>query len=212
VPFVRFSRDKRGYEHVYLVQASHTRGDATPARILYWYRTPPGVKVGREPFDEAARRALESEYPNIVFDWKRIINAPMPPPEAENWRERRRVERAMRQARAAEESEEEAPGDEEEDGRAASPGENPQAPADVPSPAVSTGSPHVAGADGQTRRRRRRGGGRRRKPAGPTLAAESVSAMETVSAAESASAVESVPVSESPDVHAADVLDPDEEE
>ena len=55
---------------MYLVQASHTRGDATPPRILYWFRTPPGVKVGREPFDEAARHALESEYPNLVFDWK----------------------------------------------------------------------------------------------------------------------------------------------
>jgi hypothetical protein len=168
VPFVRFSRDKRGYEHVYLVQASHTRGDATPPRILYWFRTPPGVKVGREPFDEAARRALESEYPNLVFDWKRIVSAPMPPPEAENWRERRRAERAMRQARAADESEDEAPGQEDDGERAAATGENLETPLSaVPSPVSSTDGQPASGTDGQTRRRRRRGGGRRRKPGSP---------------------------------------------
>ena len=73
MPFVRFSRDKRGYEHVYLVHANNNRGASSAPRILYWYRTPPGVKVGREPFDETVRRALEAEYPNLVFDWKRIV-------------------------------------------------------------------------------------------------------------------------------------------
>jgi hypothetical protein len=107
VPFVRFSRDKRGYEHVYLVHTTNQRGKASPARIMYWYRTPPGVKVGREPFDETARRALEAEYPNVVFDWKRIVSTQMPAPETENWRERRRTERAMRQARAADEADDE---------------------------------------------------------------------------------------------------------
>jgi hypothetical protein len=102
VPFVRFSRDKKGYEHVYLMHIGQTDGRPAP-RTLYWYRTPPGVKVGREPFDESVRRALEARYPDVEFDWTRIVNTPMPPPEAENWRERRRAERAMKQARRGEE-------------------------------------------------------------------------------------------------------------
>ena len=55
------SRDRRGYEHFYLVQpASHRRGKG-PARILYWFRTPPGIKVGRPPFDEEMRRRIEAQ-------------------------------------------------------------------------------------------------------------------------------------------------------
>jgi hypothetical protein len=104
VPFVRFSRDKRGYEHVYLVHASgHRRGKPPAPRVLYWYRTPPGVKVGREPFDETTRRALEGQYPNLIFDWEQITSTPVPPPDPEPWRERRRAERLARQARAVEE-------------------------------------------------------------------------------------------------------------
>lgn len=105
MPFVRFSRDKRGYEHIYLVHTAQGRGRPGSARILYWYRTPPGVKVGREPFDESVRRALEAEYPNLQFDWARIVNTPMPPVDAENWREKRRLMKEMRAARAAEERE-----------------------------------------------------------------------------------------------------------
>jgi hypothetical protein len=106
VPFVRFARDKRGYEHVYLVQEGGGRGKASRPKVLYWYRTPPGVKVGREPFDEAMRREIEARYPAIGFDWKAITSAQPPPPDAEHWRERRRVEKAARLARQAEEQEE----------------------------------------------------------------------------------------------------------
>jgi hypothetical protein len=97
VPFVRFSRDKRGYEHFYLVHASSRRGRPSRSRVLYWYRTPPGVRVGREPFDEGARRLLEAQYPDLTFDWEALANTPIPPPpEVEPWRERRRAERAAR--------------------------------------------------------------------------------------------------------------------
>jgi hypothetical protein len=101
VAFLKFSRDKRGYEHFALVQPS-SRGRARP-RVLYWFRTPPNVKVGRAPFDPDIQRALETCNPDIVFDWKAIVHAPVPPPpEAERWRERRRIERAMRSAAATE--------------------------------------------------------------------------------------------------------------
>jgi hypothetical protein len=96
VAYLKFSRDKRGYEHFYLVQPSN-RGKARP-RMLYWFRTPPGVKVGRSPFDPDMRRALEAQNPDVVFDWEAIANTPIPRPvEPERWRERRRVERAFRE-------------------------------------------------------------------------------------------------------------------
>jgi hypothetical protein len=62
------------------------------------------VKVGREPFDQHVRAALEQQNPDIEFDWDQILKAPIPSGDAEQWRERRRQERAARQA-AAEEDE-----------------------------------------------------------------------------------------------------------
>jgi hypothetical protein len=102
VPYLKFSRDKRGYEHFYLVQPSN-RGKGRP-RVLYWFRTPPGVKVGRLPFDQDMRRALEAQNPDVVFDWETIVNTPIPPPmEPERWRERRRIERVFKAASEEEE-------------------------------------------------------------------------------------------------------------
>ena len=97
MPFVRFSRDRRGYEHLYLVDAKeHGR-----SRVIYWFRTPPGVKVGRNPFDAATQRSLEQQYPDVKFDWPQIVAARIPPPTpVENWREKRRAERAFKRARA----------------------------------------------------------------------------------------------------------------
>jgi hypothetical protein len=102
VPFLRFSRDKRGYEHFYLVQPTSARRGKERQRILYWFRTPPDVKVGREPFAEHVRRALEAQYPGVRFDWETLVATPIPPPETNQWRERRRAERAARQVADAE--------------------------------------------------------------------------------------------------------------
>jgi len=100
VPFVRFARDRRGYEHVYLIDTSRDRGRS---RVLYWFRTPPGVKVGRNPFDPETQRSIERQNPDVQFDWAQIVAARMPPPApVENWREKRRAERAFKKARAAE--------------------------------------------------------------------------------------------------------------
>ena len=71
-------------------------------RVLYWYRTPPGVRVGREPFDDSMRRAIEAQNPDIVFDWRKIVETPIPSAETEKWRERRRAEKAEKAARRAE--------------------------------------------------------------------------------------------------------------
>jgi ribonuclease E len=104
VPFLRFSRDKRGYEHTYLVHASNRRGKPIRPRILYWYRTPPGIRLGREPFPEEVRRAIEAQNPGVIFDWKTLANTPFPSQEPEFWRERRRAEKAAKQARREEEA------------------------------------------------------------------------------------------------------------
>jgi len=157
VPFVRFSRDKRGYEHVYLVEPPKGRGGH--AQILYWFRTPPGIKVGREAFDAAARHALESQYPGVRFDWERIVNTPMPPPDAQHWRERRLAERAAKRARTAEETAPESPEslDPEVDAQAA-----PDAPSADQVAAAAGAAPDGPPAAEQDRRRRRRRGRRGR--------------------------------------------------
>ena len=98
MPFVRFSRDKRGYEHLYLID---TGRDRSRSRVLYWFRTPPGVRVGRNPFDLETQKALERQNPDVHFDWAQIVAAKIPPPTpVENWREKRRIEKAMKRARA----------------------------------------------------------------------------------------------------------------
>ena len=69
-------------------------------RLLYWFRTPPGVRVGRSPIDEDAIRLLEQHNPDVEFDWTRILKDPPPaePPRREarpprDGRDRRREDR-----------------------------------------------------------------------------------------------------------------------
>jgi len=154
--------------------------------LLYWFRTPPGVKVGREPFDEAVRRSLEAQHPGIEFDWKKLSDIPVAPPDVEHWRERRRVERAAKQARRGESQP--ASGADREADVAADAGESP-----VPAPDPSVESrpeevmaahleedeagdddlegeneaPPIERAPGARRRRRRGGRRRRHRPGSP---------------------------------------------
>src|SRR5262245_47716692 len=44
-------------------------GHRQRSRILYMFRTPPGVRVGREPLDPAVVREIEARHPEIDFDW-----------------------------------------------------------------------------------------------------------------------------------------------
>lgn len=67
-----------------------TRGKGkSRSRILYWFRTPPGVRVGRGPLDEDAIRLIEAGNPELEFDWTRILKGQ----PAEEGREERRVSR-----------------------------------------------------------------------------------------------------------------------
>lgn len=194
MPSVRVSRDKRGYAHIYLVHAATRRGKPSRPRILYWFRTPPGVIVGREPFDPAVRRALEAQNPEVTFDWDRLVKMTAPPPDVEPWRERRRAERAAKQARLAEErgQEEAAPADVEtgfppplagdsmqagasrvearegdEPGEAGDPESSPGGVGEEPAERGPVAAAPLASGPEQPgqRRRRRRRGGRRRRPA-----------------------------------------------
>ena len=99
MPYLKFSRDKRGYEHFAIVEPGTARRGKPPrARVLFWFRTPPQLKVGRHPFTDEVRRAIEAQNPGVRFDWPRLLATPIPPPDAEHWRERRRAEKAARQA------------------------------------------------------------------------------------------------------------------
>lgn len=189
MPSVRFSRDKRGYEYVYLVHTPMRRGKPGRTRVLYWYRTPPGVRIGRKPFDEEVRRTLEQQNPGVVFDWEAIIATPMPPPDmTEFWRERRRAEKLARQERRSGEAEKpsaEVPTGENEaevlaDGEATLADETealataPSASADSPDGAQEvTAEPSPVSAASRKRRRRRGG---RRPPSPASEPSESASA------------------------------------
>ena len=69
MPFLRVIRDKRGYETTYLMHW-YREGNRQHSRILYVFRSPGGVRVGREPLDAAILRQIEAHHPDIAFDWK----------------------------------------------------------------------------------------------------------------------------------------------
>jgi len=75
VAFLRFSRDRRGYENTYLLHATRPQGDKDRPRLLYWFRSPPHLKVGRAAFDDDARRLLEDGHPDVDFDWARLLES-----------------------------------------------------------------------------------------------------------------------------------------
>jgi hypothetical protein len=147
------SRDRRGYERITLVHSSSTkRGRQTRPGVLYWYRTPPGIRVGREAFDESTRRALEAQYPDLSFNWSQLTARAAEPPDVEPWRERKRAQRAGKRAHTAEEVHPQPAGD-------------PNAPAAGESAApMGVSAVTTVPAARNSRRRRRRGGRGRSQP------------------------------------------------
>jgi hypothetical protein len=92
VPFLRVIRDKRGYETTYLMHWFRD-GNRQRSRILYVFRTPGGVRVGRDPLDPAVLRELESRHPEIAFEWKAIRdNQQVIEPAVDQRRRRPKVE------------------------------------------------------------------------------------------------------------------------
>ncbi len=100
MPFLRLTRDRRGTENTFLLHADRP-GDRP--KLLYWYRTAPGIILGRAPLDEDAIRTIEDEHPEIDFDWPAILalsevmtpedEAPARPRQPEGRRPRRDSQR-----------------------------------------------------------------------------------------------------------------------
>jgi hypothetical protein len=94
VPFLRVIRDKRGYETTYLMHWFRD-GPRQRSRILYVFRTPGGVRVGRESLEPEILRDIETHHPEIAFDWKAVFDNQQiveSAPEVRRPRKRRREE------------------------------------------------------------------------------------------------------------------------
>jgi hypothetical protein len=108
VPFLRLTRDRRGFENTFLMHADRP-GDRP--RLLYWYRTAPGIVQGRSPLDEDAIRTIEEQHPDIDFDWPAILalaevmtpedEAPARPPQQQQRQAKRQRGRDQRPPAAA---------------------------------------------------------------------------------------------------------------
>jgi len=97
------TRDRRGFENTFLMHADRP-GDR--ARLLYWYRTAPGIGLGRSPLDEDAIRTIEEQHPDIDFDWPAILalaevmtpEDEAPPPRPQQQQQQRQGKRRGRDA------------------------------------------------------------------------------------------------------------------
>lgn len=89
MPFLRVLRDKRGYETTYLLHWFRDADGRQRSRVLYVFRTPPGVQVGRQPLEPAVMRELEAAYPDIEFDWRSLRSTQQLVETAETRRPRR---------------------------------------------------------------------------------------------------------------------------
>src|SRR5688500_18171362 len=52
----------------------YREGTRQRSRILYVFRSPGGVRVGRESLEPAILRDIEANYPDIAFDWKAVLD------------------------------------------------------------------------------------------------------------------------------------------
>ena len=89
MPFLRFERDRRGNLSTYLVH-TFRKGGKPHSLVLYWFRSPPNVRVGRLAIDDDTIRTIEELYPNLAFDWPTLLSQRPPPLEMKKWTSRRR--------------------------------------------------------------------------------------------------------------------------
>jgi hypothetical protein len=82
-------------------------GRARP-RVLYACRSVPYARVGRAPLDESVQRRIQTAYPDIEFDWPRLLKeaaASAPRPEKPDKRDEPRKGQRRERARKARPSE-----------------------------------------------------------------------------------------------------------
>lgn len=88
---LRVTRDRRGYDHIYLIEETRRRG-RSEGRLLYWCRLPGGLRVGRDPFDDDTRRTLERANPGTGFDWPSLTKTLASSLAAARWAARQQQE------------------------------------------------------------------------------------------------------------------------
>ncbi len=81
---LRVTRDRRGYEHLYLVHETRRKG-RPEGRLLYWSRSPGPLRVGREMFDAETRSELERANPDVIFDWPALLKQLQSSTAAARW-------------------------------------------------------------------------------------------------------------------------------
>jgi hypothetical protein len=78
MPFLRYVRDHRGNENTYLVHTFRRFGKTRP-EVLYWFRTPPHIQVGKDPLDDGTMKVIQENFPYVKFDWPKIFEKKPPP-------------------------------------------------------------------------------------------------------------------------------------
>lgn len=68
---VKTQRDKQGGETILLTHGRE--GEGSPQVVIFAHRRLPGLAMGRQPFDEETIRLLQRRYPDLDFDWPKIL-------------------------------------------------------------------------------------------------------------------------------------------
>ncbi len=76
MPFIRVTRDKRGYESTLVMHAYRPNGGGQRGRVLYFFRTPSNLQMGRRALDAEVMEALEHTHPDLSFDWTTLLRDP----------------------------------------------------------------------------------------------------------------------------------------
>jgi len=98
VPFLRYTRDKKGYETTYVMHSRRGAPANGDARVLYLFRSPAHLAVGRRALDDEARAGLEHTHPDLSFDWESIVKEAAPTKPAPSARPQGREAKPARQA------------------------------------------------------------------------------------------------------------------
>jgi hypothetical protein len=73
VPFIRYTRDKRGYECTLVMHAYRPTQGPQRTRVLYLFRSPSHLKIGRQALDAEVAEALEHTHPDLSFNWSALV-------------------------------------------------------------------------------------------------------------------------------------------
>jgi hypothetical protein len=70
------TRDKRGYEATLVMHAYRPGNGGQRGRVLYLFRSPTNVQIGRRALDGEVMEALEHTHPDLNFDWTTLLRDP----------------------------------------------------------------------------------------------------------------------------------------